>query len=172
MKRPGFTLIELLVVIAIIAILIGLLLPAVQRVREAANRSSCTNNLKQLGVALHNYHDTLGSFPSGIMGGASDDLQDGLSSGFVPLVNFIEEDNWFKQWNPKVLWYDPPNADLVGHQIKIYLCPSNRSNGVIDLQFLVPVAARPLPNQASCHYFLRKGEDSALGLLNPVPPHA
>ena len=72
-QRRGFTLIELLVVIAIIAVLIALLLPAVQAAREAARRAQCVNNLKQIGLALHNYHDTVGTFPPG-----------GMSSGDGP----------------------------------------------------------------------------------------
>ena len=102
-KRAALTLLELLVVIAILAVLIALLLPAVQRVREAANRTACANNLKQMGLALHHYHDTFGSFPPGMIANTSDDLEQGANGGFVPLLAFLEQQNWLNRWDPQRL---------------------------------------------------------------------
>jgi prepilin-type N-terminal cleavage/methylation domain-containing protein len=94
MRRRAFTLIELLVVFAIIAILIGLLLPAVQKIREAAARISCANNLHQLGLAAHNFHDSNSAFPPGYVPGPPR-TNEGV---FIDLLPYVEQDNIYKQW--------------------------------------------------------------------------
>jgi prepilin-type processing-associated H-X9-DG protein len=164
------TLVELLVVTAIMAVLIGLLLPAVQWTRAAAGRAACANNLRQLGVALHAFHDAHGSFPSGLTIRGSDNLELGGFGGFVLLLPFLDQDALGRRWDPDRTWYDPPNADLVAVEVKVFYCPSNRTGGAIDMSFLVPVAGRPLPNPAACDYLLCKGANAALCEVTQVPP--
>jgi prepilin-type N-terminal cleavage/methylation domain-containing protein/prepilin-type processing-associated H-X9-DG protein len=121
-RRPppkGFTLIELLVVMAIISILISLLLPAVQKVREAGNRISCGNNLHQIGLAIHMYHDTLGSLPCSR-------LSDIHATWTVLILPYMEEGNLFNQWNIPAPYYNQSDAARLT-PVRSYFCPSRRS---------------------------------------------
>ena len=126
-NRAGFTLIELLVVIGIIGVLLGLLLPAVQKVRESAARAQCMKNLKELGLGMHNYHDSLGGFPPGIGFPTGSSGGGGLyGTGLFHLLPYIEQDNLYlkAQEGP-----GPPgsNPAIFGNSIKPFQCPADPS---------------------------------------------
>ena len=141
LRKRGFTLIELLVVIAIIAILIGLLLPAVQKVREAAARMKCQNNLKQIGIAVHMYNDTQGSLPNmSFCGGGCEDTNPGMQNIYYrfrhypvafELLPYVEQENLYKQFNINLAATSTVvnanglrNVDLASKPLSVFLCPS------------------------------------------------
>jgi prepilin-type N-terminal cleavage/methylation domain-containing protein/prepilin-type processing-associated H-X9-DG protein len=126
LQRCGFTLIELLVVIAIIGILVALLLPAVQAAREAARRLQCNNNLKQIGVALHNYESSYRIFPPASIGPSSSSAPTPpFRHGWVAVtLPWIEQGGVQQEYEFLANWYDPPNAALIQLPLKTYHCPS------------------------------------------------
>lgn len=163
-RRSAFTLIELLVVIAIIAILIGLLLPAVQKVREAANRAQCINNMKQLGLACHNHADVTGGLPycpynPALKGSLTLTVKPwSQAHGWtVEILPYIEQQNVYNIYNMNLVWSAAANNPAISTQIKVFICPSSpggadpaaryipNNRGPLDYvaQYSVPAAALP-----------------------------
>ncbi len=121
LSRRAFTLVELLVVIAIIGVLIALLLPAVQQAREAARRIQCTNNIKQVGLAMHNYHDTFLSFPI--------TYQNDSANWAVAILAMMEHGNLQERYDYDLDWDEGTNLDLAAEMPEAFVCPSNPSAG-------------------------------------------
>lgn len=177
-RRPAFTLIELLVVIAIIAVLIGLLLPAVQKVREAAARAKCQNNLKQIGLGLFNYESTYQKFPSAATGPSYDGTPY-LNSWMKSLLPYIEQQNLYNQFAANTNWYETPNFAAISTQVNIYVCPSavgtHTASGVIDdLMYPAysPNAPSTIPLAATTDYAAITGLEFKFWAANGLPSPA
>jgi prepilin-type N-terminal cleavage/methylation domain-containing protein/prepilin-type processing-associated H-X9-DG protein len=143
--RHGFTLIELLVVIAIIAVLIGLLVPAVQKVREAANRMACTNNLKQQAVALLNHHDVRGTFPPGGMNTGQNGTRC-YTTWAIEILPYIEQESLYRLYRQDRFNEDPVNRPVFQSRVKTYDCPSDLLAGRLEIP-----ASGPHQNQQFMH---------------------
>jgi prepilin-type N-terminal cleavage/methylation domain-containing protein/prepilin-type processing-associated H-X9-DG protein len=156
-RHRGFTLIELLVVIAIIAILIALLLPAVQQAREAARRTQCKNNLKQLGLAFHNYMDSYGTLP--LPGGWIDKgcyMIRGWSTRILPQ---LEQPALFNQWNVNLSEFEGTNRTLFATPLPVFTCPSTPQNNPEPFE---------LPNWICGH---SEGATATLARVDYLAPH-
>ncbi|MDZ4820314.1 MAG: DUF1559 domain-containing protein [Planctomycetota bacterium] len=159
----GFTLVELLVVIAIIGILVALLLPAIQAAREAARRTQCVNNLKQVGLALHNYHDSKQSLPPAR-------YRDKYATWFALILPYAEGQNEYALWNFGKEYYDTVNKTARMQSVAMFLCPSRRQvggEGTISQQVnkLYPQQGAT-GDYAGCAGGIGKGGDISLGIAS------
>lgn len=168
-RRSGFTLVELLVAIAIMAIMIALLLPAIQQAREAARRAQCKNNLKQLGLALHNYHDAYLVFPPGetntkdIGYGTAGHAWQGFVLPYLDQTAVYSRLNWSLPgwiWPPVVETVDPNHTMAVNTVLSVYLCPSSTQSAKVNIMPGSP--AHPPNHLGNCEYVGIAGSD-----LNP-----
>lgn len=159
-RQRGFTLIELLVVIAIIAVLIALLLPAVQQAREAARRTQCSNNLKQIGLAIHNYHDTNTRFPL-----SSIDTAHARSGAFASILPYIDQANLYQRYDFSLGNSDPANLIAVSQKITAYLCPS------APFRRPVPISGCDANNRAPGTYAVSTGSGDPWGTVASGAPH-
>ena len=160
--RPAFTLIEMMVVICIMAVLIGLLLPAVQKVREAANRAACVSNFRQIGLALHGCHDAIGYLPPGMI--TESNILDSYHTAFTYLLPYLEQGNVSQIYNFNAPWSDTSNYAGVAVQIPVFYCPSNRNRGMIDLTPYIEQWSCPMPPfVGACDYVLCKGANAGFG---------
>jgi prepilin-type N-terminal cleavage/methylation domain-containing protein/prepilin-type processing-associated H-X9-DG protein len=158
-KHPAFTLIELLIVIAIISVLISLLVPAVQQVREAANRTSCANNLHQIALALHSYHDTNRHFPP-----SNTSFPNKRHSWVTFVLPYLDQQRLYDRYDQQQHWYHPANQAVVSSPLRVFQCPS------------VPFSDRTDPtfsSNPSCgDYGATKGVDPNLAAIGLIAPPA
>ena len=161
MRHPrGFTLIELLVVIAIIAVLVALLLPAVQQAREAARRSQCRNNLKQLGLAFHNYHSTHNIFPPGYVAGAAYPATTNGWSWCAQLLPFLDETPVYHSINFQLPVEHPSNLRAGSAKLPVFLCATDQT-GSGDFQITDAAGTVIIPTAAASSYAATVGDDSS-----------
>ncbi|MFT5302102.1 MAG: prepilin-type N-terminal cleavage/methylation domain-containing protein [Mariniblastus sp.] len=175
-RRNGFTLVELLVVIAIIGILIGMLLPAVQQVREAARRVSCLNNMRQLGISLHNYESAHKAFPPSRLGPDSNVIPSGVSNSGATsafqswttlILPFVEQSNIANRFDYTQPWFDDVNSnnlELIGNELQIFRCVSSPTSDPQDAYHVVGAAAG---DYGSINEVKKKVYTTVLGVADP-----